>query len=291
MARTGTEDEVAVRVNYAVVFVSDMKRAVSFYRDLLGVPVRFESPGWTEFATGGATLALHVAGGTVAQVEALQHLPAGRCRPGLGVPRLDAFHARMVERGVPCRQPPRETFGARVAEYSDPDGLAISVGEHPPAQAASPATRALVHAEAFPVGTERLFALLHTPSAIRAWWGVARAVVLAQPGGMWAAAWGGSEDDPEYVTAATIRTFDPPRRMVLTDYRYRARSGPLPFEADFATEFVVTADPQGAVLRVSQDGFPIGPEGEKFRAACARGWQDTFAGIRRFLSESAGVAG
>ena len=48
-----------MRVNYVIVFVSDMKRSVSFYRDVLGLPLKFESPGWTEFATDGATLALH----------------------------------------------------------------------------------------------------------------------------------------------------------------------------------------------------------------------------------------
>ena len=53
-----------MRVNYAIVFVSDMKRAVSFYRDIIGLPLRFESPGWTEFATDGATLALHATGGS-----------------------------------------------------------------------------------------------------------------------------------------------------------------------------------------------------------------------------------
>ena len=40
-----------MRVNYAIVFVSDMNRSVSFYRDVLGLPLRFESPEWTEFAT------------------------------------------------------------------------------------------------------------------------------------------------------------------------------------------------------------------------------------------------
>jgi catechol 2,3-dioxygenase-like lactoylglutathione lyase family enzyme len=49
-----------MRVNYAIVFVSDMKHSVSFYRDKLGLPMRYESPAWTEFATDGATLALHV---------------------------------------------------------------------------------------------------------------------------------------------------------------------------------------------------------------------------------------
>jgi catechol 2,3-dioxygenase-like lactoylglutathione lyase family enzyme len=52
-----------MRVNYAIVFVSDMKRSVSFYRDRLGLPLKFESPGWSEFATEGATLALHLSEG------------------------------------------------------------------------------------------------------------------------------------------------------------------------------------------------------------------------------------
>ena len=41
-----------MRVNYAMVFVSDMKRAVAFYRDALGLPLRFESPHWTEVDAG-----------------------------------------------------------------------------------------------------------------------------------------------------------------------------------------------------------------------------------------------
>jgi lactoylglutathione lyase len=117
-----------VRVNYAIVFVSDMKRAVSFYRDVLGLPLRFESPGWTEFATVGATLALHGEGINSGKRNPQRTAP-GSCRPGLSVPNLDEFHKRMIERGVPCIQEPKEVFGSRIAQYVDPDGLAISVGE------------------------------------------------------------------------------------------------------------------------------------------------------------------
>jgi hypothetical protein len=56
-------------------------------------------------------------------------MPAGRCRPGLEVSDLDAFHARMIEHKVPCVQEPKDAFGARLAQYVDPDGLAFSVGE------------------------------------------------------------------------------------------------------------------------------------------------------------------
>jgi lactoylglutathione lyase len=118
-----------VRVNYVIVFVSDMKRAVEFYRDALGLPLRFESPGWTEFATEGATLALHE--GEKPTAEAIGPIDGrpGQCRPGLSVANLDEFHKTMLERKVRCVQEPKEVFGARLAQYADPDGLVISVGE------------------------------------------------------------------------------------------------------------------------------------------------------------------
>jgi len=106
-----------------------MKRSVAFYRDVIGLSLRFESGGWTEFATDGATLALHAGQRSESERENPQLEPAGRCRPGLSVSSLDEFHRRMVEKGVPCIQEPRETFGARIAQYVDPDGLAISVAE------------------------------------------------------------------------------------------------------------------------------------------------------------------
>lgn len=150
-------------------------------------------------------------------------------------------------------------------------------------------TRTHVHEETFDSSVERVFALLHTPSAIRQWWGAARAIVVPEPGGLWVAAWGEDEDAPEYVTSATLAVFDPPRRLVFSDYRYSARSGPLPFEAEFVTEFTVEGNADGVLLRVSQSGFPPTPAGEEFLAACEVGWRETFAGIRRFLAaESSG---
>ena len=55
-----------MRVNYAIVFVSDMKRSVAFYRDVIGLPLKFDSPEWSEFSTDGATFALHRSEGAAA---------------------------------------------------------------------------------------------------------------------------------------------------------------------------------------------------------------------------------
>jgi uncharacterized protein YndB with AHSA1/START domain len=142
--------------------------------------------------------------------------------------------------------------------------------------------RVHVHEEAFGATPERLFHLLHTPSDIRKWWGASQAIVIPEPGGLWAAIWG-TEDDPDYITAATMKVYEPPRRILFADYRYKAKSGPMPFEAEFETEFLITPNAEGAVLRVTQAGFPSEPIADAFYAGCQVGWRNTFTGIRRVL--------
>lgn len=117
-----------MRVNYAIVFVSDMSRSVAFYRDVVGIPLKFESPEWTEFVTEGATLALHLAKRSVDDGDPLE-TPAGHCKAGFEVPDLDVFHASMMQNFVDCIQTPKDVHGSKIAQYLDPDGLAFSVSE------------------------------------------------------------------------------------------------------------------------------------------------------------------
>lgn len=144
-------------------------------------------------------------------------------------------------------------------------------------------TRKIIYEEAFAVGPEKLFAMLHTPSAICGWWRANRAIVTPFEGGTWSATWGDDPDKPDYVTVATIRNFEPPTRMVLGDYLYFAKSGPLPFKAKLVTEFSVRAAGDSAALRVEQDGFPADASADAYFAACTQGWKNTFAGLRLFI--------
>jgi lactoylglutathione lyase len=118
-----------MKLNYAIVFVSDMDRSVKYYRDLFGLPLKFETPEWTEFSTGEATLALHKGGSARRSEGESDAIASGQCRPGLQVGDLDELHSRLIGNGVTCVQPPMNSFGARIAQYLDPDGLIVSVGE------------------------------------------------------------------------------------------------------------------------------------------------------------------
>jgi hypothetical protein len=57
----------------------------------------------------------------------------------------------------------------------------------------------------------------------------------------------------------------------------------LPFRTDFVTEFLATPQPEGAVLRVTQDGFPASPVADDCSAACGERGRSPFAGIRGYL--------
>ena len=116
-------------LRHVLVFVSDMDRSVAFYRDVLGWPLKCQSPERTEFATGGTTLALRYASRS-SGAAAVQGEIAGRCQLGFWVKDVDAFHRDTVARGTPCIQPPKEgASGAKFAVYADPDGLPFSVAE------------------------------------------------------------------------------------------------------------------------------------------------------------------
>ena len=145
-------------------------------------------------------------------------------------------------------------------------------------------TRSHIHEESFDIAPEAMFDLLVTPSAIRQWWGASRAIVLPQKDGIWIAAWG-DEDDPDYISTATLVEFDPPRRMAMKYGKYFARTGSLPFEFadDALTTFTIEPSNNGCTLRVEQTGFPCDPIADEFYAACDTGWKNTFQGIRAFI--------
>ena len=107
-----------LKLGYAIHFVADMDRAVSFYRDTLGLKLKFASPEWTEFATGETTLALH---------PASTENPAGSTHLGFGASDVHAFHHAMTAAGVRFTQPRKPLHGVTLAEFVDSEGARCSV--------------------------------------------------------------------------------------------------------------------------------------------------------------------
>jgi len=107
-----------MRLTYVMKFVADMDEAVTFYRDILGLNLKFQSPGWSEFVTGETTLALHLAS---------ENNPAGACELGFSVDDIEGFHREKSAAGVVFTRPPTDEHGTKLASFLDCDGAQVSV--------------------------------------------------------------------------------------------------------------------------------------------------------------------
>lgn len=120
------------QIDYTMIVVSDMDRSVEFYRDKLGIPLKFQSPEWTEFATGATTLALH-GGGVPAQgpPSGDPSKRAGACSIGFNVEDVDKTYSELQAKGIRFVMPPtrREGEGIKLAVAIDPDGLPVSFAQ------------------------------------------------------------------------------------------------------------------------------------------------------------------
>ena len=120
------------QIDYTMVVVSDMSRSVEFYRDRLGIPLKFQSPDWTEFQTGTTTLALH--GGGIIPTTPPAGDPtkqAGSCSIGFNVADVDKTYEELKTKGIKFVMPPtqREGEGIKLAVCVDPDGLPIAFAQ------------------------------------------------------------------------------------------------------------------------------------------------------------------
>lgn len=103
---------------YAIKYVGDMEKAIRFHRDTLGLTLRFQTPGWTEFDTGNVTLALH---------SATKENPAGTVELGFGIPSVPDAYANRESNGLTFKDTPRDVHGKKIAMFLDSDGAVCSL--------------------------------------------------------------------------------------------------------------------------------------------------------------------
>jgi predicted enzyme related to lactoylglutathione lyase len=111
---------VEITKAYFMLPVQDMGRAISFYRDVIGLTVDFESPFWSELRWREATIALHGGGGGEGRESWL----------GFHVSELDTALAE-IEAAGGRRGAERTEGGARLVAVVDPEGNTLTLGEDP----------------------------------------------------------------------------------------------------------------------------------------------------------------
>lgn len=112
-------------LDHVYYWVTDMDRAVAFYRDVLGLPLlRQDGPSWAVLDAGGIRLALH---GTLED----RPMETGGATAVFRVDDLDVARAGLEERGVTFEERAGEVEGlARFATFLDPDGNRVQIIEY-----------------------------------------------------------------------------------------------------------------------------------------------------------------
>ena len=106
------------RLSYVIKLVANMNESVGYHRDTLGLPLKFQSPEWSEFATGDVTLALHTASADN---------PAGTVQLGYGVEDLTNLYADRAKAGLDFTSAPRAVHGSTIARFRDNEGRECSI--------------------------------------------------------------------------------------------------------------------------------------------------------------------
>jgi catechol 2,3-dioxygenase-like lactoylglutathione lyase family enzyme len=110
------------KFRYAIKFVADMDKALAFYRDTMGLAVRFATPEWSEFDTGDVTLALQ---------PASEANPAGRVEIGFSTENLAQIYADRAAAGVEFIEAPRLEHGTLLSRIVDSEGAGLSLSGKP----------------------------------------------------------------------------------------------------------------------------------------------------------------
>jgi lactoylglutathione lyase len=126
-------------INVAVLFVADLDRARTFYRDTLGLQVTFEDESSAYFELKGASLILLTIPSAqdllTAEAVATQGSPGAASQLVAFVDDVNAVHGALSAQGVEfVREPVDREWGMRTAHFKDPDGNVWELAQQLPQQ-------------------------------------------------------------------------------------------------------------------------------------------------------------
>jgi lactoylglutathione lyase len=127
------------RVDYVILYVKDLDRSIAFYREMIGLQVKFRDRSYAEFVTEGSKFGLFER----AKLPELIGRDARAGGPGgeiaFLVANIDGEAARLQAAGVEVLLGPIDRpWGHRTLHVLDPDGFVVEfaqeIGRLPPSQ-------------------------------------------------------------------------------------------------------------------------------------------------------------
>jgi catechol 2,3-dioxygenase-like lactoylglutathione lyase family enzyme len=120
-------------LDYVVLVVADLDRALRFYTGTLGLPLQHRSGAYAQIRAGTTRLSLYTRDAmqeTLGTALAAPSPSAPAFELGFVVPDCDAAFAELVAAGAPpVTHPTTRPWGQRTAYVRDPDGNLIELAQ------------------------------------------------------------------------------------------------------------------------------------------------------------------
>jgi lactoylglutathione lyase len=113
------------RLAMVILYARDPLRSLAFYRDVLGMTVKEESPEWVELDGGGVSVALHASPRPVERTETSPWVV-------FAVDDVRGAYDALAAKGVRFLKPLTQVCGDEAhrglsGDFHDPDGNALSI--------------------------------------------------------------------------------------------------------------------------------------------------------------------
>jgi uncharacterized protein YndB with AHSA1/START domain/predicted enzyme related to lactoylglutathione lyase len=265
----------------ATIWSENLDNLLPFYRDVIGLPVGLQMPGFAVMGElGRPVLAL----GTHSEVHG-RNLDPARHMVGLGTDDVDTDYKRLRQSGVEFVENPTDYGNLRIATLKDPEGNLLQLLQPIPGASDRANDDAIVITREFDAPRERVFAAFTEPERLKRWWGpngfttpVAR--IDPRPGGIFHACMR-SPDGQDFWSRGVYRDIVAPERIVSTDTFADADGNVVDpthygMSATWPREAVVTltfADRGGKTTFTLHHSVPGAAAAE--RDMCRQGWSES----------------
>ncbi|MCA1727393.1 MAG: VOC family protein [Actinobacteria bacterium] len=119
-------------MSHVILFVADLDASVAFYRDVIGLDVRFTEHGYAELDTEGTRLALFERSRVPSLIRRSPGAPGPTSEVVLEVADAAGEAERLRALGVKATGPVDRPWGHRTVHVLDPDGHVVELAERIP---------------------------------------------------------------------------------------------------------------------------------------------------------------
>lgn len=130
------EEHLVKRVDTIILLVDDIGRSARFYKDVLGLHLKFKSPGWAEFVLGDVHLALHRK--SKEMIQKADAIASVGVSVNFEVLDIEAIASSLMSRGCDPIGGIKDYDFGRYFFVTDPDGYIVGFREYKPEYSPQP---------------------------------------------------------------------------------------------------------------------------------------------------------